>query len=178
MAQSQSWPWLSYQPLRLIYTLTKVTTVLARVPLWIVFALVPPLRPHPKWTFKQSLLVPLTHTLVDMSSQIGITEKLSLEQGKEGDRFQVLEPHSKDLYQGPLASDRVLPAKIGGTWYPKLPEKPQELKTVLLHFHGGAFIMGDGRTTACGLSMYKVNIHLLMPTSHIPSIATNTPYSG
>ena len=44
----------------------------------------------------------------------------------------------------------VLPATVGGTWYPKLFQRGDEQKTVILHFHGGSFLWGTGRESDCG----------------------------
>lgn len=84
-----------------------------------------------------------------MISTVGITETISLKPGKEGDRFQLLEPFPSEVYKGPLVSnDDVKPAPVGGTWYPAKPTTfvggPKPLK-VALHFHGGAFVMGNSR---------------------------------
>ncbi|KAK6220332.1 alpha beta hydrolase fold-3 domain containing protein [Colletotrichum tabaci] len=148
-----SFPILSYQPIRIIYQLLGGLFILVRLPVWCVQALVPACRPHPKWGFKQTLMARLTRNFVDLYSNVGITETHTLQPGKEGDRFQAIEPFPSDLYRGPLASNPdVKPVTVGGTWFPEKPdvEKGGFDGTVVLHIHGGAFVLGDGRTGYCG----------------------------
>lgn len=146
-------PILSYQPLRFFYQLTGgLFIVFFRLPIWCVQALIPACRPHPKWGFKQTLMARLTRGIVDLYSNVGITETHTLEPGKEGDRFQVAEPFSPEHYGGPLASSPdVKPAAVGGTWFPEKPDVEKGFAgVVVLHIHGGAFVLGDGRTGYSG----------------------------
>lgn len=57
------------------------------------------------------------------------------------------------MYMGPANSDPdVQPAEIGGTWYPAKPSKTARPSYVVLHLHGGAFVIGDGRTKDAGFA--------------------------
>ncbi|TGJ79003.1 hypothetical protein E0Z10_g9761 [Xylaria hypoxylon] len=85
-----------------------------------------------------------------MASRAGTTKTLTLEKGKEGERFQTVIPSDLDVYKGPLMSETVKPATIGGTWFPHAPGPDVAGKTIVLYFHGGAFIEGDGRDANCG----------------------------
>lgn len=146
-------PVLSYQPLRFLYQLTGGLFILFfRLPIWSLQALIPACRPHPKWGFKQTLMARLTRGIVDLYSNVGITETHTLKPGKEGDRFQVAEPFSQQHYRGPLASNPdVKPAPVGGTWFPEKPDVEKGFGgVVVLHIHGGAFVLGDGRTGYSG----------------------------
>ncbi|KAJ5556322.1 hypothetical protein N7494_000237 [Penicillium frequentans] len=89
--------------------------------------------------------------MLDAVSRVGITETLTLNPGKEGKRFQTVPVSTSDVYKGPLASKTVKPATIGGTWYPDAPGSQIISKTVVLYFHRGAFVQGDGRTEQCGV---------------------------
>lgn len=170
-----SYPVKSYQPLNLLYRLLKVSSILARLPLWILKAALPSLRPYPKWTFKQALMRNFVLHMVDMTSSIGITETLSLAPGKEKDRWAIVDPFEDACYVGPLLSPTVKPAKTGGTWY-GVATAPRDAaaaaamgfsgannsnnnsssnnknknKKIALHIHGGAFVIGDGRQAATG----------------------------
>ncbi|TDZ21565.1 Esterase [Colletotrichum orbiculare MAFF 240422] len=148
----ESFPALSRQPLKFCYQFAGGLFILCRLPVWSVQALIPSCRPHPKWGFKQALMARLTRNVVDLYSNVGVTESHTLEPGKEGDRFQIVEPFPADLYRGPLASNpEVEPATIGGTWFPKQPDVEEGFGgTVVLEIHGGAFVLGDGRTGYCG----------------------------
>ncbi|CAN8104827.1 unnamed protein product [Discula destructiva] len=94
----------------------------------------------------------LAYPLLDVASRIGITETLTLKPGKEGKRFQTVPVCAPEFYQGPLApSDpRAVPAMTGGTWFPAAPGGDITSKTVVLYFHGGAYIQGDGRDAQAG----------------------------
>lgn len=88
-----------------------------------------------------------------MISRTEIEEPLPLHPGKEKDRFEVMEPAPAAFYKGSLAEGKTSPTAIGGTWYPKPLDKPINLKStdvVMLHLHGGAMVVGDGRTSSLG----------------------------
>lgn len=86
--------------------------------------------------------------------------QLSLNQGAENNRFVVMKPAGRSFYESVTSDLDVQPESIGGTWYPELYEDSAERATqsgsskgedlVVLHFHGGAYVMGDGRSTNCG----------------------------
>lgn len=149
MAAPEGHPVVSYQPIKLLFQLAYAGTVVLRMPIWAVVSLVTPLRPHPKWNAKQALLSRVAYVATDIKSRIGVTEKLSLEPGKEGERFQIVQPSELKVYKGPLESDVVKPAPVGGTWFPHAPKENIGPKTVILYLHGGAFIQGDGRDAYC-----------------------------
>ncbi|KAJ2970311.1 hypothetical protein NUW58_g9734 [Xylaria curta] len=148
MARSDRFPLVSYQPLRLLFQLSYVATIIFRLPYYSLRALVPSLRPHPTWSAKQTFMTRLFYAILDLASRVGITETLTLEQGKEGRRFQIVKPSTLDIYKGPLVKV-TKPATIGGTWHPDVPGADITSKTVFLYFHGGAFIQGDGRDALC-----------------------------
>ncbi|ROW02996.1 hypothetical protein VMCG_05751 [Cytospora schulzeri] len=143
-------PVVSYQPIRTIYRLIKLTTALAKAPFWIIRALIPALRQHPKWTYKQSLTVSIARAMISVRSTIAITETQSLEPKTQGDRWARLQPFDDELYVGPLLSEKVRPGEAGGTWYPALPADPKSLKKVIMHIHGGAFVEYTGRDDDSG----------------------------
>ncbi|KAI1386964.1 alpha/beta hydrolase fold-3 domain-containing protein [Hypoxylon trugodes] len=150
MANPPNFPLISYQPLRFVYKLSYFGTIIARLPYYTLVALIPAFRPNSKWSAKQTFMTRILQPLLDMTSRIGITETLTLEQGKEDERFQIVKPSTLDVYQGPLHSESVKPATIGGTWYPNPPQADISSKIVVLYFHGGAFVQGDGRDESTG----------------------------
>ncbi|GAW18435.1 hypothetical protein ANO14919_079100 [Xylariales sp. No.14919] len=150
MATGARYPVLSYQPLRFIFQLSYVATIIPRLPYYALVSLVPFFRPNSSWGVKQTFVTRLVYPLLDMASRIGITQTLTLEKGKEGERFQTAAPSKLDVYKGPLISESVKPAAIGGTWFPHAPGSDVAGKTIVLYFHGGAFIEGDGRDANCG----------------------------
>lgn len=148
MAGQDAHPLISRAPWRQLYQLYRGVLLLFRLPAWVVSSAIPYTRQHPGWTFKQSLILHLTYDVVDTQSRVGLTDELSLAPGKDGDRFDTIEPFAGEFYQGPLISPAVAPAKTGGTWFPERPENPKG--TVVLWIHGGAFVLFDGRSDMCG----------------------------
>ncbi|KAK6840224.1 alpha/beta-hydrolase [Apiospora arundinis] len=152
-------PLMARQPLSTIYTLCYIATILARIPYWTLkFGLFSSLRPVPTWTLKQSLMVTLTKVLVHMACVVQKPVLLSLEPGKEKENFCVANPASKADYVGPLMTSAVSPAPIGITCFTR-PEAPatttttdekQQSSMVMLHVHGGGFVIGDGRAAQMG----------------------------
>lgn len=156
MASKDRHPLVAYQPLRLVFQLSYIATIITRLPYYGAISLIPWLRPHPAWNAKQTFLTRLFYPLLDMRSRIGITETLTLEKGKQGERFQIVPPSTASVYKGPLASETTKPATVGGTWYPDVPGADIASKTVVLYFHGGAFIQGDGRDETFGYIAKKL----------------------
>ncbi|KAI0206707.1 alpha/beta hydrolase fold-3 domain-containing protein [Astrocystis sublimbata] len=149
MSSRATHPLLSYQPVKVVFQLAYIGSILIRLPLWMVNSLVPFLRPHPRWTFKQTLMSRISYAALDMQSRCGVTETLSTQPAKEGDRFQVAKPSDSALYQGVLNHADTKPATVGGTWFPQAPGQDAATKTVVLYLHGGAFVQGDGRHNFC-----------------------------
>ncbi|KAI1638399.1 alpha/beta hydrolase fold-3 domain-containing protein [Biscogniauxia mediterranea] len=147
-------PLMSYPPLNWICTAYTMSSIIVHLPLWILsFVLVPAWRLHPEWSLKRTLLVRIGRRLLDWVGKVEAPVPLSLEPGKEKDQFVTIDPASAEHYQGPLKSHAVAPATIGGTWYPKRPGNLKSWgshESVILHLHGGAFIMGDGRIDMAG----------------------------
>jgi acetyl esterase/lipase len=82
-----------------------------------------------------------------------VRPSLSLKPHLEGERFVLVEPAKPKLYTGVAVDETVEPETIGGTWYPRLFPPgtiiPED-QYVVLHFHGGSYILGNGRTASCG----------------------------
>lgn len=79
---------------------------------------------------------------------VEVKTPLSLAPNAEKEKWAVAKPASSKAYLGPADCDpTVKPESLGGTWYPTPnplggPNKP---KLVICHFHGGAYVIGDGR---------------------------------
>ncbi|OMP86628.1 Lipase 2 [Diplodia seriata] len=164
---------LTRQPLKTIYILAAILLeALIRLPLSaLLYLLLPTLtRPDRGWTWRQAMGVRLLRAIVHHSAVVEAYVPLSLAPGAEGDRFEVMEPAAESAaYLGPLhANDdddedsTPRPARIGGTWYPERYHRAPATtdddddnndnngKAIVLHFHGGAFVLGDGRERDCG----------------------------
>lgn len=120
----------------------------------LILGIVPAGRQDPKWTLRQAVAVRAVRSVLRVSSILQRPLKLSLNPGKEGDRFTVVVPSDDTLYAGPLSDAEVRPSSLGGTWTPSVPPSPRGDKSlrVALHFHGGAYVIGDGRDSDTGFT--------------------------
>ncbi|KAF2092525.1 alpha/beta-hydrolase, partial [Rhizodiscina lignyota] len=140
-------------PFKGIYTLLAVMMEVCRLPLWIILYTPRGGRPRREWTMRQALGVRFLRSLLYHLSNVETKQTLSLHPGPEGNRFAIIEPGNQSLYVGPCKDEKIKPQKIGGTWYPSRYESSDtkaESEDVLLHVHGGAFIVGDGREKDAG----------------------------
>ncbi|PNH46926.1 hypothetical protein VD0004_g1240 [Verticillium dahliae] len=97
---------------------------------------------------------------------------LSLKPGSEGDRFVVMPPGHQDLYRGPLNDPLIQPGQVGAIWTPHAPKNlsAQNQKwgsdlLVVLHLHGGAYVVGEGRDQDSGFAAQTLLSH--MGCSHV-----------
>ncbi|EKG12784.1 hypothetical protein MPH_10027 [Macrophomina phaseolina MS6] len=148
---------LTRQPFKAAYALYAILLESVRLPVWMLVYILPSLRPERNWTHRQAVGTHLLRAIVHHSAVVEVHVPLSMTPGPEGDRFVTMAPAESSMYLGPLADAETKPAKIGGTWYsepyaPAAPPTPASAhsKAVVLHFHGGAFVLGDGREKDCG----------------------------
>ncbi|KAF7523147.1 hypothetical protein G7054_g11878 [Neopestalotiopsis clavispora] len=115
--------------------------------------LVPSLRPDKEWSLNQAVRMRTVRLLLLYWSRSRWGDRLRLEPGRERDRFEIIHPSSSKLYTEPLDDPFIRPATIGGTWTPARPNtgKSSARTTFVLHFHGGGFVIGDGRDHDTGL---------------------------
>lgn len=96
---------------------------------------------------------------------------LSLKPGLDGERFVAIEPATPELYTGITVDEVIQPVTVGGTWFPTLYQyntTTTQDKHVILHFHGGSYILGDGRTASCQSLANNLLDHT--PSSHVFSL--------
>ena len=142
---------LPYQPFKAVYLLFAIVFSLPCVPVWLLYYLPRFLRQNPKWTFKQAFLVRLVKTINHHLCNIEYRPGQTLLPGAEKQAFVKIQPSKKDIYRGPVIDKEIKPVEVGGTWYPDLynPNDPSR-KAVIIHFHGGAFVQGNGRKEDLG----------------------------
>lgn len=141
------------QPGKLLFTLWLLSLNAARFPFWMIYFIPSFLRQNPKWTYKQAIGIRLTKEVLRWMAAVEIATPLPLEGGKEGDKFVKIQPGKPDKYVGVVAKDpKIKPMTIGGTWYPNPPSSAASAGNVVLHFHGGAYVIGDGRTKDAGFA--------------------------
>ena len=136
---------ITQQPGKAIWTLYAVISIIVRLPFWLFYFIPRALRPQPQWTYRQAITNKVVKAGTYFLFSMRVTPTLSLDPGKEKERFVVLEPAPADLYQGVLEDKIISPVTIGGTWYPVPYHKSEARERVILHFHGGAYALGTGR---------------------------------
>jgi acetyl esterase/lipase len=144
---------LTYQPVKALYALLAAAFEAARLPFWILLYTPSAGRPNKAWTLRQAIGVKVLKQFVCHMSVVEVSTPHNLKPGSEKERFVTYDPAPADVYKGPLVDNEIKPIKIGGTWTPK-PVTSAEIANgnvdVVLHFHGGAYVIGDGRDQDTG----------------------------
>lgn len=117
-------------------------------------------RPHKAWTYRQVIGVRLYSLGLNFLTAIEYRAPKILTPGREGNRFIIISPpdtamsnqlalhYSRSSILTNVPSIRPVP--IGAVWHPALPSsKPAR---VVLHFHGGAYVVGGVRLNINGWS--------------------------
>lgn len=141
------------QPGKFIFTLWAIVINVIKLPFWSLYFIPPVLRPNPKWTYQQAMRVRILKSWLAYISTIEIKTPMDLRPGAEDDRFVTINPGNSDRYIGVVAQDQeIIPQTISGTWYPARPRLSSDVGKVALHFHGGAYVIGNGRTPDAGFA--------------------------
>ncbi|KAH7129725.1 alpha/beta hydrolase [Dactylonectria estremocensis] len=112
-------------------------------------------RPDPAWSFsKSSAVLFVKEGFLRHLCAVRPSAPLSLKPGSEGDRFDLIPPAESGQITGLADDSEIKPAQIGGTWTPASVKRTQQNQhqdlLVALHFHGGAFVMCEGRDADSG----------------------------
>ncbi|KAL8830743.1 MAG: hypothetical protein Q9170_005592 [Blastenia crenularia] len=151
---------LPYHPFKALYVLAVAVFTAIRLPIWLLSLIPRFLRQHQSYTLRQAFMIRLVSVVSHHSCQIRDHPSWSLKPGAEKERFERITPSNKDIYQGVLNDPEIKPAEVGGTWYPTVyGPGDAKRKTVILHFHGGAFIVGDGRKKDLGYGAHLLTSH-------------------
>lgn len=144
---------LASQPVKGVWTLLAIAFNTARLPFWLIYYLPASMRPHPKWSYRQAILVQVIKSFLWNASMVEMKTPLSLLPQAEKERWTVVQPAESLSYMGVANSDpEVVPESLGGTWYPAKLSSSEKPGIVILHFHGGAYVIGDGRTKDAGFA--------------------------
>ncbi|KAM3066539.1 hypothetical protein ACMFMG_002253 [Clarireedia jacksonii] len=126
---------------------------LCRLPFWLLYYIPQSLRPSPQWSYNQALRIRLLKAFLANLSRIELLTPPDLTPGAEQSRFATIHPARPERYQGVTMSNfEIRPDTIGGTWYPNRPSNADAAGDVVLHFHGGAYVIGSGRTDDAGFA--------------------------
>ncbi|KAL9003710.1 MAG: hypothetical protein Q9188_003433 [Gyalolechia gomerana] len=151
---------LPYQPFKAIYLSAAFLLLAVRAPIWFLYLLPRPLRQHSSYTLRQAFVIAFAKTLSYHGCQVRDHPTWFLSPGAEKDRFERIAPSNKDIYRGVLNDPEIKPVEIGATWYPSIyAPGDAKRKTIILHFHGGAFVIGDGRQKDLGYGASLMTSH-------------------
>ncbi|KAF1962693.1 alpha/beta-hydrolase [Byssothecium circinans] len=187
---------LAYHPFKALYVLSALAFELTRLPFWTLKYLLPRGRQHPKWSFRQALSMRVFYAFLAHAATVQVKTPLPLTPGREKDRWVIMKLREewKTLFKGPLLGNgrsEIVPGDVGGTWYTKNKAKSglrvgdnMENVLVILHIHGGAYVVGNGRTTVSSsltstLFRHTRATHILMPQyrlSTLPASRTSNPF--
>jgi acetyl esterase/lipase len=155
-----------YQPFKAVAVVIAVAINAARLPVWLISYILPSLRPNPKWSFKQAVRVQVVKNFLATAAYIEMKTPVPLAPGSEKLRWAVSpEANPKYFVAIAKADPKIVPESMGGTWYPAAPTTNTRPGYVVLHFHGGAFVIGDGRTADAGFAAKTLLAHT--PVSHV-----------
>ncbi|KAL9628675.1 MAG: hypothetical protein Q9204_005741 [Flavoplaca sp. TL-2023a] len=129
------------QAFRLIYILILTLAASIRIPFLLLSTIPKSLRPHPTWSYRQTLCNHLTKIFFNLLSTIKSRTPRSLDGGPQADVFSLADPAPAHLYQKPLSESPIQPTTIGGIWVPRRYDRDNDTDGwVVLHFHGGAYV--------------------------------------
>ncbi|KAL8918002.1 MAG: hypothetical protein Q9172_005593 [Xanthocarpia lactea] len=137
---------IPYHPFKAFYVFSVALFTAIRAPFWLLYLLPSFLRQHSSWTLRQAFMVHLTKVAMYHTCLIRSHPVWSLSPGAEKERYERISPSQKDVYRAVLDDREIKPVQVGGTWFPTVYDPADgKRQAVILHFHGGAFVLGDGR---------------------------------
>lgn len=138
---------------KMIWTAGGILLTLIKFPLWLIYFIPPQLRQHPKWTYRQAVTNELMRAFLYHTSTLETRTSLSLEPGIEKELFVPISQQNPRFYRGVLDDGVIQPCIIGGIWFPTLHQPgSDDDRNIVLYFHGGAFVIGDGRIAVSGFA--------------------------
>ena len=139
------------QPLKAVWTALIVLLLPFRFGLLLLYFIPRRGRPHPQWTYHQAVGNAILQICFSFASTVEYRTSSSLEPGPEKERFAIMKPEGPAFYVGVARDELIKPAVIGGVWYPDFYHADAKSKrTVVLHLHGGAYVLGGVRPREWG----------------------------
>ena len=129
------------QPGKAIWTLAAASFTVLQLPFWLIRFIFSRYRQHSEWTYRQAIMNKMVRAILYHSSYVEVYTPVRLE---ETSGFIKIGPSPNHVYNGLLGDPDVQPTVTGGTWYPS-PYKKGDEQSVVLHFHGGAYVTAEGR---------------------------------
>lgn len=144
---------ITHHPFKGIWVLGAVTINVVKLPVVLIYYLFQSNRQHPEWSLKQAVAAHMLKTVVWHSCKIQVSTPLILKPKRKEEGFLVpIKPSTTPGVYGGICDDKeIKPATICGYWYPSPYNHDEDsTKKIVLHFHGGAFVIGDCRPAVSG----------------------------
>ncbi|KAL3495028.1 Alpha/Beta hydrolase protein [Aspergillus germanicus] len=159
-------PLLTRHPFKFLYTACFLAVLPVRLIALSLYYLLPATR-HSR-TFRQAITTKIIYLWFRFATTVEFRTPKSLEPGKNRERFVLLDPdqikYSDAAYTGvPEVNRRIRPAEIAAFWYEFPPPAGKVPELVVLHFHGGAFVLGGARPMECGWGPKDMSKRLKCP---------------
>lgn len=139
------------QPGKALWTIFSIATTPIRIAFILIYYIPRFLRQHPTWTYHQAVGKAIFQLWWEYTSAVEFRTSKSLDPGSDKERFVVMQPAKPEWYRDILDDPKMHPVEIGGMWYPKLYAPAQDAgKKIVLHFHGGAYVLGGCRPMESG----------------------------
>lgn len=117
-------------------------------------------------------MVQLLKTVSYHGTVVEMRTPLSIEPGLDKECFVTVHPTKPERYVDIVNDKQARPENLGGTWYPGAYEVGDQ-QDVVLHFHGGAFVLGTGRADDAGFAAKMLHKHsnakIFMPQYRLSS---------
>ncbi|CAD6440052.1 cae8f845-da4f-4bbd-acbc-62b3a0bd3cf4 [Sclerotinia trifoliorum] len=115
-------------------------------------------RQHPKWTYHHAVGTSIFSIWWHYTTTVEFHTTKTLKPGSEKDGFVIIDPPSitttttsPALYCGIIDSNPAIrPIPIGAVWFTSPPPLGETPKIVVIHFHGGAYVLGGARQMESG----------------------------
>ena len=138
---------------KMTWTAGGILLTLIKLPLWLIYFIPPQLRQYPKWTYRQAVTNELMRAFLYHSSTLETRTFLNLEPGIEKELFVPISSQNPRFYRGVLDDGVIQPCIIGGIWFPTVHQPASDDdRNIVLYFHGGAFVIGDGQIAVSGFA--------------------------
>ena len=139
---------------RPLYTAYAIVGTLLSLPYHLLRNVPLSLRPHPEWTYYQSVLNHFMRTFLYHASILELQTLLPTSATQEDSNFVTISPADHHFYRGVLASTGgISPDVTGAVWYSgPFDPKIDTTGTIFLYLHGGAFVIGTASPDVCGFA--------------------------
>lgn len=165
-------PMTSVHPFKFLYTTFFFTTLPLRVLGILIYYLPNFTHAQPPRSYRQAVSISFLHIWMKFVAAIEYQASKSLEPGPHSAQFVLIDPAQIDgvHYSGVLVNDTTIkPGPVAGFWYggrlspPTAGPQQTTPSLVVLHFHGGGFVVGGARPTDADWGPNMMSKHMRCP---------------